>query len=213
MARQQDIQGAGQGGCAGSTPGGVQDRGQTRTKPCLGLQGRLKQKGLRPRRSLCREQGEVQPRGQGGTGTRGNTPSPVHQEEACGHCGKLPGDPQESLVVQKQCPTSRLREGARKGCRSRVNRADTSCDPRNAKPCGTWKTNRTIHPPAGKVITKTHDSEQEPRRNSIKLSISRRSARELGTGGFLPIRSGARARANTYLVPAASASKLKCQPL
>ena len=39
------------------TPGGLQSGGQTRTKPRLGLQGCLQQKGLKPSPSLCREQG------------------------------------------------------------------------------------------------------------------------------------------------------------
>lgn len=145
---------------------------------------------------LCREQGvSLGVRvGQGLEETL--PPSPAR---GCGHCGRLP----ESLLVQKQLPTSWLQEGARE-VQVTCEQVNTSCDPRNAKPCG-MENNRTIHPPAGKVITKTHDFEQEPRRNLIKLSISRKRVRNRGLPSCL--RTG-EARANTCLVPTASASKL-----
>lgn len=105
------------------------------------------------------EQGGVQPWGW-------KHPSPLQQEEAHGHCGpscrpegKSPGKAAGPSFVSRV-------DTARPGT------PEPGCGPRNAKPCSTWKTNRTICPHGRKSNNKTHDSEQEPRRNPRKLGFS-----------------------------------------
>lgn len=152
--------------CAGSHPrrssGCGLDGMRTRTKPRLGFQGVLQQKGPGER-----------PHPSGGRGSRvgsslgvGNTPSPLQQEDAhghrgpsCGAAGKSPGKAAGPAFVSRV-------DTARPGT------PEPGCDPRNAKPCSTWKTNRTTCPRGRKSNNKTHDSEQEPRRNSRKLGFS-----------------------------------------